>query len=222
MIRKGIIVTRDGLRILGGQGSGNFGHAGIPGQRGGSAAGTGGGGGGSSGRIPQKFTSTKEDYFQPSDFTDDGFSEDQAGAIIYYKEEGFAEMRKVLTGKSQDPKATKAIKDLDSAIDVSELPEDVTVYHGMGEREAAKFDKLKPGSEFTYGGFYSTSRQEEVGNKYAEGKRVLKINSKAGQKGIYTKDPDYEDEVIFGRGTTYSVTDVYEKGGITYYETEIR
>lgn len=37
MIRKGIIVTRDGFRCLGGPGSGNFDHAGIPGQRGGSA-----------------------------------------------------------------------------------------------------------------------------------------------------------------------------------------
>jgi len=44
MIRKGIIVTRDGLRILGGQGSGNFGHAGVPGERGGSSSGGGGGG----------------------------------------------------------------------------------------------------------------------------------------------------------------------------------
>ena len=42
MIRKGIIVTRDGMRLLGGPGSGNFGHAGIPGQRGGSAKGSGG------------------------------------------------------------------------------------------------------------------------------------------------------------------------------------
>jgi hypothetical protein len=42
MIRKGIIVTRDGMRLLGGPGSGNFGHGGIPGQRGGSAAGSGG------------------------------------------------------------------------------------------------------------------------------------------------------------------------------------
>ncbi len=42
MIRKGIIVTRDGARFLGGPGSGNFGHAGIPGQRGGSRGGGGG------------------------------------------------------------------------------------------------------------------------------------------------------------------------------------
>lgn len=42
MIRKGIIVTRDGMRLLGGPGSGNFGHAGIPGQRGGSSSGGGG------------------------------------------------------------------------------------------------------------------------------------------------------------------------------------
>ena len=41
MIRKGIIVTRDGMRLLGGPGSGNFGHGGIPGQRGGSAQGGG-------------------------------------------------------------------------------------------------------------------------------------------------------------------------------------
>ena len=45
MIRKGIIITKDGFRCLGGPGSGNFGHAGIPGQRGGSAPGGGGGGG---------------------------------------------------------------------------------------------------------------------------------------------------------------------------------
>lgn len=36
MIRKGIIITKDGFRCLGGPGSGNFGHSGIPGQRGGS------------------------------------------------------------------------------------------------------------------------------------------------------------------------------------------
>ena len=42
MIRKGIIVTRDGMRLLGGPGSGNFGHAGVPGERGGSSSGGGG------------------------------------------------------------------------------------------------------------------------------------------------------------------------------------
>lgn len=49
MIRKGIIITKDGMRILGGQGSGNFGHAGIPGQQGGSAHGGGGGSEGNGG-----------------------------------------------------------------------------------------------------------------------------------------------------------------------------
>ena len=45
MIKKGILQTRDGFTIwcLGGAGSGNFDHGGIPGQRGGSASGTGGG-----------------------------------------------------------------------------------------------------------------------------------------------------------------------------------
>lgn len=43
MIRKGIIITKDGMRLLGGPGSGNFDHAGIPGQQGGSAPGGGGG-----------------------------------------------------------------------------------------------------------------------------------------------------------------------------------
>ena len=62
MIRKGIITTKDGFRCLGGPGSGNFGHAGIPGQQGGSAPGGGGGGSSRSGSALKSPNDAKFDH----------------------------------------------------------------------------------------------------------------------------------------------------------------
>lgn len=65
MIRKGIIITKDGMRILGGSGSGNFGHAGIPGQRGGSAP---GGSGGGSASVKFNIKNISQDNFNLNDY----------------------------------------------------------------------------------------------------------------------------------------------------------
>lgn len=201
------------VRDFGGPGSGNFGHAGIPGQVGGSAS----SGGGSTSKISNSIKSrVSNDYYSPEDFTSMGYTKSQADAIIFYKEEGFEDIRNAIKGRDKSPRVLNHLKELDSALDRSELAEDATLYHGMGPAESKMFDKIEIGSGFAYNGFYSTSLDKSIGEKYADGKSVLVINAKKGSSGLYYKDPDNENEVLLPRNKIYGVEKITTNGGMKY------
>ncbi|MDD4449070.1 MAG: ADP-ribosyltransferase [Methanothrix sp.] len=206
----------------GGPGSGNFGHAGRPGEIGGSGGG-GGGGSSSSSQIKQNLKSTMDkDYYSPEEFTKDGYSESQAVSLLHYKEDGYSEIRSALSGKSKmTSDIAEHVKNIDSAIERSELPEGTTLYHGMGEREAAVFKNFSEdqlvGKKFETTGYISSSLNKDVAHVYSEGKAMLVISSKPGGKGVYYKDPDNEDEVVLARGAKYKFDKVTESKGVRYY-----
>ena len=99
------------VRDCGGPGSGNFGHAGRPGERGGSAS----SGGGSTSKISNSIKSrVSNDYYSPEDFTSMGYTKSQADAIIFYKEEGFEDIRNAIKGRDKSPRVLNHLKELDS------------------------------------------------------------------------------------------------------------
>lgn len=209
-----ILLHKDRLRELGGPGSGNFGHAGRPGERGGSGE---GGGGETTGRIKNSLSGRMAaDYYSPEEYTSIGYTQSQADAIIFYKEEGFEDIRNAIKGRDKSPRVLKHLKELDSALENSEIDRDATVYHGMGPNEAKMFDKLEVGSGFAYNGFYSTSLDKSVGDSYADGGKVLVIRVKSGSNGIYYKDPENENEVLLPRNKIYGVEKIEDKGGKQY------
>lgn len=188
MIRKGIIVTRDGHRLLGGPGSGNFGHAGTPGQRGGSAP---GGGSWGSGKLTQS----------------------QQNAIKDYSGDQFQDINQRLrSGSPLTPAQEKLVKDLDAAIDKApkkdgivyrtvtfDTPEEAERYaNGMIDNQ----DDIISSPAFVS----STENKAVWGYDLAEyDKKSVRITivSKTGAKVSEFSDNPREKEVLFKRNTRF-------------------
>jgi len=206
MIRKGIIVTRDGMRLLGGPGSGNFGHGGIPGQRGGSAP----GGGYSSGNVLSNPNYHNENI---------DFSTSEKAAISDYKGSAYAGVNKSLFGgDSNDARAEGIIKNLDSALDKTTITGG-KYYSGLGETGAKMFADMEVGEEFEYKGYISTTTEPYQtgtfkGRIVIDGKSVksdVVIYAKHGTHAYSYGDDDEEKEVLFARSQNMRLIEVEEE-----------
>lgn len=203
MIRNGIIITRDGMRILGGPGSGNFGHAGISGQRGGSSSGGGG---------------ATVDSAGPGGGNFNNLSDSQQKAVKGYTGAGGAKSRAINAELRQNngdidtlsPEIKAQVLEIDAAIKESKVPSG-TVFRGVKGDESLIMESLDIGDEYSGNGFMSSSKNEEwaSGRFFSDGV-VLEIEHPE-TNAVYMGDDDPEKEMLFGRNTRMIKTGEYEK-----------
>ena len=184
MIRKGIIVTRDGMRLLGGPGSGNFGHGGIPGQRGGSAP--GGGSGGVDTDI--KGTRQRNKDFEGEDFKGKDISQVTANNCTFSN----AEMSGVKTGPGQYTGCKFISTDLKNSDLSNTIFKDSDFSNadlrGTSFKDAQIYNCDFDGAEFDEGTDFSGALVQGMnGEFYSNG---MKTDFASGS--YYTKNPDEE------------------------------
>lgn len=159
----------------------------------------------------QKIDKELQKFYKP-----EMFSEDEIGAIAEYTNESYGPVNRYLY-KGHDPEVTpeqdeliaRIIENLDSAFEETQAPFPYTVYTGLSSRYSA--DKIKPGNEYIFRGYLSTSLSYDVSiSSFAEGNMavVLQIEVSKGQKSIYV-DPlsehQGEMETMLPRGTKVKV-----------------
>jgi ADP-ribosyltransferase exoenzyme len=119
------------------------------------------------------------------------------------------------------------VKNLDSAISQSKLPENTVLYRGTS-LSPERMANIKPGATFSDPAYTSTSINPRIPDSFArgEGKTMMRIKAPAGTNGLAVNNVsnfDGEHEVLLPRGTNYRVTNVYKdkKTGLTYVDAEI-
>lgn len=170
----------------------------------------------------QKIVSQKDKEVQKIDkelykfYKPEMFSEDEIDAISEYTNEGYAAVNRYLykghdpdVSPEQDEYISRIIENLDSAFEETQAPFSYTVYSGLSSRYSA--DKIKPGNEYIFRGYLSTSLSFDVSiSSFAEGDNavVLQIEVSKGQKSIYV-DPlsehQGEAETILPRGSKIKI-----------------
>jgi len=148
------------------------------------------------------------------------FSEDEMYAIENYTGEAYAPINRYLykghdsnVTSDQDEQIVSAIQSIDSAFEETQAPFSYTVYSGLSERYSA--DKIKPGGEYIFRGYLSTSLSFDVsissftdGSMSSKSPVVLQIEIAKGQKSIYV-DPISENqgemETMLPRGSKVKI-----------------
>ena len=170
----------------GGSGSGNFGHAGRPGEVGGSS--------------PSGATTVK------------GLTPDEADAMRYYVERaGYMHINHALRhGKSISGEAKKMVPILDKL--TNRKLDEMTVFRGISPRA---FGRLKVGMTFTDKGFASTSKNLKTASCFGyfamkirvpAGSKGFDIGSRAG-KGYK------EQEVLLRRNSQFRIDKISSDPG---------
>jgi hypothetical protein len=123
------------------------------------------------------------------------FDDNELSALGYYTADGYEYINRFLyMGHEPDMSDDEAsqlenyVDNIDSAFENTEAPFDYTVYTGLSERY--KPEKIKPGTDYIFRGYISTSLSYDVAiSGFTEGNDapvVLQIEVKKGQKSIYT------------------------------------
>lgn len=152
-------------------------------------------------------------------YTRKNFSEEEQDALEWYTGDGYEYINKYLykghdegASYQDDMTVKKAIKNLDSAFEDMEAPFKYSVYTGLSTRY--KSDKFKPGSEYIFRGYVSTSLDYETA---IDGFSQIGINDKAvilqveikkGQKSIFVDGLSAnsgEGETLLPRGSRIKV-----------------
>jgi hypothetical protein len=145
------------------------------------------------------------------------FDQNELSAIGYYTADGYEYINRFLyMGHEPDMSDDEAsqlenyVDNIDSAFESTEAPFDYTVYTGLSERY--KPEKIRPGSDYIFRGYISTSLSYDVAiSSFTEGNDapvVLQIEIKKGQRSIYTdaisSNPG-ELETLLPRGSRVKV-----------------
>ena len=154
-------------------------------------------------------------FYKPNMFTQDEFN-----AVVDYTGDGFGPVNRYLY-KGHDPDVTpeddeyiaSMIENLDSAFEETQAPFPYTVYTGLSERYSA--DKIKPGGEYIFRGYLSTSVSFDVSiTSFTDGTMsnkspvVLQIEVAKGQKSIYVdamSEHEGEMETMLPRGSKIKI-----------------
>jgi hypothetical protein len=213
------------LEAKGGEGSGNFGHAGRPGEVGGS----GPGGGSSNVGDGENFTEyarwnpmdgeddIKNDLLPKYEKWSDSLSEDEIKSLKDYTGAKYEEINKSLRS---DGDITDNIKNIDSALNTSEIPHNLITYRGIDNKElynAIKSGNLSVGDVLEDKGFVSTSPRFGVSQQFLLKKSILlKIKCYAGSKGGYLIPQKLslthnEHEILLPRNSKFKITKIYNK-----------
>lgn len=214
MMSKMILYHSERLRELGGPGSGNFGHSGRPGERGGSGEGWGGGGDAS---VHASGPGSEKGHW------DMKMSDDEQIALKKYSGIEYKNINRGLYDPPPPESVDNYIKDLDSVIDRSTLESDVTVYSGLGTSASAMLSDLDEGSEVDFSGYLSTSTKEGIAGVFSKGgdtgsRMMLVLNLHRGSRGFYMGDSDMEKELLLPRGQRYKINKIVnDKKFIKYH-----
>lgn len=147
------------------------------------------------------------------------FDENEVNAIQEYTMEAYDEINSYLykghdegVTPEQDQYINNLINALDSAFEETEAPFPYTVYSGLSSRYTA--DKIKPGSEYIFRGYLSTSISYGTAidgfteSDWNDNPVVLQIEISRGQKSIYV-DPvsehQGEGETLLPRGSKIKI-----------------
>lgn len=206
-----ILKHSDRIRELGGPGSGNFGHAGRPGERGGSQKGSGEGVGYSS---HSDIISDPDAHNKSVDF-----SELERKSLDSYKGSGYSDINKALfKGDSSNKSISNEIKNIESAIDKCSISGG-EFYSGLGESGAAMFESMNEGDTFEYSGFLSTStRQATAESSMGSKNSMVLLTAKKGDKAYSFGSKDPEQEVLFNRGQKMKLSKI-STAERRYYDT---
>lgn len=144
------------------------------------------------------------------------FADNELDAIEAYTGDAFADINRYLykghdegVDANTDSMMGKMIDDLDSAFEDTQAPFPYTVYSGLSSRYRA--DKIKPGQEYVFRGYLSTSLSHDVaisGFTDSAEPVVLQIEIKKGAKSIFVdgiSSVDGEMETILPRGSKIKV-----------------
>lgn len=154
-------------------------------------------------------------------------AEPQKQAAKTYTGETYTAINGGLRKGGLDPVHDATVRDLDSAISKSELPENTVLYRGMELNDNLR-NNIKPGATFTDQAYTSTSLDQGNPSRFAGGENgaVMRIKAQKGQKGLAMQSiSDYpeEKEVLLPRGTKYKITGVTRDPdtGRTFIDAEI-
>lgn len=209
----------------GGPGSGHHGHAGVPGQLGGSAPG-GGVGFGISVATSGGFTradegceiiidcagvETVEKSYAP--WVEECFANGTSDGLNDYTIQGSYVLNRDLR-EGQEPAGFHAevMQDMDTALEDSQVPEDMIVYRAGNLPEG-----VEVGDSFTDNAFVSTTLMQSYAAEYAAEHRsaVFEIRLPQGTQAGYVKKMSgfpKEAEIIINRGSSFSVVGVNTDG----------
>jgi len=220
-----ILYHRDSLRELGGPGSGNWGHAGIPGQRGGSQKGTGGSSKSKSEPKQKEAKSVKSGFTEEGHYGSGEFSEDQLALVDKYKNYSSNLNGALIKGSGE---YADSIDKLDTVIDKSILDRGGLTYSGVGDKFADSLEAMEPGDSFISPAYISTSKDLDVAKEFASSRGmggkpriVLEVTNYPGQKGFYFGDKPRggydEKELLLPRNEKFMLTNITKKGQYHIY-----
>ena len=205
-----------------------YGHAGRPGMVGGSMPrhggimpSLGGVGGGDSSSINPPGSDYDDNealrrWFDNYPGIDD-LTAEQSYNLGFYTVIGYENINAALRGEKITAPAkviTKAIEEIDGALEGKVLGEDITLYRGMSLRNNIE-DYFQSDGTYTDSAFISTSTNPEIAEGFFKGRPsqnvILIIKAKKDTKGMpvrKTSQMPGEDEVLLDRNTRFKVKDM--------------
>lgn len=183
------------VRVNGGQGSGNFGHQGRPGEVGGS------------GTTPAQGSDAERILDGNADYAENLNKDDRRAVKFYMSNEGYSELNNPLK-KNPDRLHGTAAR-LQRVIENAPLHDTVLTYRGVRGNTASRLDKLNVGDVIRMNGFQSTSVDESRALAFSAiyGRRMLlEIETK---RGLWL-DPidereEFEQELLLPHKSTFTV-----------------
>lgn len=174
-----------------------------------------GGNGGSGGVSYREFTSARDMASFGDSFTPSNLPSGETDSLAFYKSEGYGDINALLrSGEYGDYESQ--IKDIDSAISKSVIPEDVQVFRGIS-LDMFGDDGIGEGDEFSDNGFVSTSMSFQVASNFTNDDAYMVINVPKGSNGIYTDSQNLgfdagreEFELLLPRGSSFVVDSIDE------------
>lgn len=147
-----------------------------------------------------------DSYIQKYEETNKSITKKENESIAAYRDFGYASINKKLRdNKSLDKKEEKQLKDIDSAIDKSELQHDIVLHRGINGngKEAMLFAQylgsLQPGDIYEEQSFSSSSLIQGQAHKFKDlyssiDNKTIKIYASKGQKALCMQNLGGEDE----------------------------
>lgn len=241
-------INRIKMILSGGEGSGNFGHAGRPGEVGGSAK---------EGQIkittPKRFEPFNDkEYTQElrNYYTDwaENLSEEERYTLLEYTKGGYENINNSLRDDKLNRLTQMQVNIIDTTIEKSpKLQKDTTLYRGLVSEDLVKQldnGEIEIGDSLKDLGYSSTTPNFYAAKQFTGSKEtgvLLEINAKANSKGAYLipqtgeydpvkmkikEDPlavsatRHEYEFLLPRGTQFEVTGIRKDTDISMYKGE--
>lgn len=170
-----------------------------------------------------------EDNFRPAK---EAFNDKEYNALVDYKTTEYIDTNDWLrsgdrAGIDEDalPAIKERIKQLDSAMKKSVVPEDITLFRGS----RVEYDDEDIGNIFVEEGYMSTSLNKKfVKESFASGGSLLEIKVPKGHNAIWIDDKSIREEsgleeweVLLKRDTKYKLLGKKKESGITKYILEV-